>query len=132
MERQSRRARSSSIITCGSSGGPQSLELTCQPGVAVEPLLTGERGKPGCLGEIGVVTLDDLKFNVQSRVTDKADDVVEADRGAAGFPTCNRGLGPSGRSASSACVRLARRRASRDQISAVGTHGRGIFQICYV
>ena len=104
------------------AGGPQSLELTCQPGVTVEPLLTGERGKPGRLGKIGVVTLDDLKFNVQSTETDEADDVVEADRGAAGFPTCNRGLGRAG-TVGELCLREAGPPACLpDQISAVGTH----------
>jgi hypothetical protein len=117
----SRRGRSSS--TSGSAaGGAQSLELMRQPGVTVEPLLTGERGKPGGLGEIGVVALDDLKFNVQSTEANEAHDVVEADRGAARFPACNRGLGRAG-----TVGELRLREASPpaglpDQISAVGTH----------
>ena len=75
------------------AGDPQSLELTRQPGVTVEPLLTGERGKPGGLGEITVIALDDLQFNVEPTKADEANDVVEAHRGAAGFPACNGGLG---------------------------------------
>src|SRR6476659_2839731 len=91
----SRRARSSS--TSGSAaGGAQPLELTRQPGVTVEPLLTGERGKPGCLGEIGVIAIDDLKFDVESTEADEAHDVVETDRGSTGFPARNRGLGRAG------------------------------------
>jgi hypothetical protein len=76
--------------------GPQSLELTRQPSVTVEPLLTSERGKPGGLGEIAVIALDNVQFNVQSTETDKANDVVEAHRGAAGFPPRNGGLGRAG------------------------------------
>jgi hypothetical protein len=52
------------------AGHTQSLELTRQPGVTVEPLLTGERGKPSCLGEITVIWLDNLQFNVQPTETD--------------------------------------------------------------
>ena len=78
------------------AGDPQSLELTRQPGVTVEPLLTGERGKPDGLGEITVISLDDLQFNVQPTETDEANDVVEAHRGAAGFPACNGRLGGAG------------------------------------
>src|SRR6476661_2224850 len=127
----SRRARSSS--TSGSAaGGAQSRELTRQPGVTVEPLLTGERGKPGCLGEIGVIALDDMKFNVQSTEADEADDVVEADRGAAGFPARDRGLGRAG-TVGELCLREACPSAGLpDQISAVRTHRTNIYQSCYV
>jgi hypothetical protein len=76
--------------------GPQSLELTRQPSVTVEPLLSSEQVKPGGLGEIAVIALDDVEFNVQSTEADEADDIVEADRGAAGFPPRNGGLGRAG------------------------------------
>jgi hypothetical protein len=75
---------------------PQFLELTRQPSVTVEPLLSGERRKPGCLGEIAVIALDDVKFNVQFADADEADDVIEADRGATGFPTRYCRLGSPG------------------------------------
>ena len=78
------------------AGGTQSLELARQPGVTVEPLLTGERGKPGGLGKIAVIWLDDVQFNIQPTEADEANDVVEAHTGAAGFPTCNGGLGGAG------------------------------------
>ncbi|MDQ1494993.1 MAG: hypothetical protein QOG69_1476, partial [Actinomycetota bacterium] len=78
------------------AGGPQTLELTRQPGVTVESLLTGEPNKPGGLGDIAVIALDDLEFHVQSTEVDQADDVVEADRGTSGFPACDGGLGSAG------------------------------------
>ena len=87
-------------MSSSAAGDPQTLELTRQPGVTVEPLLTGERGKPGGLGEITVIALDDLQFNVQPTEADEANDVVEAHRGAAGFPACNGGWAvPAGRRA---------------------------------
>ena len=64
--------------------------------MTVEPLLTGERGKPGGLGDVAVFALADLEFYIQSTEADEADDVVEADGGTAGFPTCDSGLGCAG------------------------------------
>ena len=106
--------------------GPQSLELTRQPGVTVEPLLTGERGKPGCFGEIAVIALDDVEFNVQSTEADKADDIVEADRGAAGFPPRNGGLGRAGTVGELSLREADPPAGLADQISAAGAHGMNI------
>jgi len=104
------------------ASGAQSLELTRQPSVTVEPLLTGERGKPGRLGEIAVIWLDNLQFNVQPTETDEANDVVEAHRGAAGFPARNGGLGGAG-TIGELGLREARPPAGlSDQISTARTH----------
>jgi hypothetical protein len=78
------------------AGGPQLPELTRQPGVTVEPLLPGERRKPGGLGDIAVIALDEMEFHVESTQADEADDIVKADCGAAGFPTGDSGLGRPG------------------------------------
>ncbi len=64
--------------------------------MSVESLLTGERGEPGGLGDVAVIAVDDVELHVESAEADEADYVVEADRGATGFPPRDGGLGRAG------------------------------------
>jgi hypothetical protein len=60
--------------------------------VSIESLLTGERREPGGLADVAVVAVDDVELHVEAAEPDKTNDIVEADRGAPGFPSCNGGL----------------------------------------
>lgn len=90
--------------------------------MAIESLLTGKRSETLGLGEVAVIAIDDMKLDVEPAEADQADDVVEADGGAAGFPSRDGGLrGPGefrelGLRETGAPTRLA------DQIPAVRTH----------
>ncbi len=88
----------------------------------LESLLPGERGDPRGLGDVAVVAVDDVELNVESAEADKANDVVEADRGAAGLPPRDGGLGRA-----SAVGEFSLREAGAppslsNQISAIRTH----------
>ncbi|SBS79042.1 hypothetical protein MHPYR_680011 [uncultured Mycobacterium sp.] len=67
--------------------------------MAIQTLLARELSQAGRLGHVAVVALDDMEFQIQPAQTNKADDVIEADRTAAGFPARDSGLqkaGPAG------------------------------------
>ena len=90
--------------------------------MTVEPLLTTEWSEPGSLGEIAVIALDDVQFHVEPAEADKANDVVEAHRGATGFPTCNGGLGGAGAVGEFGLREAGTPTGLPDQISAVRRH----------
>ena len=94
--------------------------------MSVESLLPRERGEPGGLGDVAVIAFNDVELHVESAQANEANDVVEADRGAAGFPPRDGGLGRAG-----AIGKLGLREAGppsclSNQVSAVHAHDQSI------
>jgi hypothetical protein len=90
--------------------------------VTVEPLLPGERCKPGGLSDIAVIALYELEFHVESTQTDEADDVIKADGGTAGLPAGDSGLGRPGTVGELGLGKAGTPTGLPDKVTAVGTH----------
>ena len=65
---------------------------------------------------------NDVELHVESAQANEANDVVEADRGAAGFPPCDGGLGGSGTYGQLGLRQVGTPPSLTNQISAVRTH----------
>jgi hypothetical protein len=105
--------------------------LARYPGVSVESLLTGKRSKTRGLGDVAVVAVDKVKLDVEPAQPDEANDIIEADRGAAGFPPRNGGLGGAGAVGELGLGEADPTSRLPDQVSAVRAHRPSITVLLY-
>ena len=94
--------------------------------MSVESLLPRQRGQPGGLGDVAVIAFNDVELHVESAQANEANDIIEADRGAAGFQPRDGGLGCAGAVGKLGLSEAGSPSCFSNQVSAVRAHEQSI------
>jgi hypothetical protein len=95
----------------------------------VKALLTSEVGQPRRLGQVAFVVRHEHQLEVEAAQAHDPENIVEADRGAAGLPACDGGLGGAGPGGQLGLGEAGPPSRLTDQVATVRTHSLNITEL---